>query len=900
MKKLISLLLFSLAITTVLAPSQGMAVGSRPLSDYGNAAIGELATCLRTSNRLDIFYLIDASKSLEGTNGTDPERKRKDIVAQDIKRWAEIAGFQKDLEVNVAGAFFNRTSIPLANWQRLTKNNSASVASSFSGKIDRQSLGNYTNWRVGLETAYNALDQRDASCKAVIWFTDGGLWPTSGDRLTTSLKELATLCGTSGVNAVPNSDSQKGLMSKIRRAGIHVYGILLVDPSIKTDDKNEPFYRSIMQPLIEEKGQLQKVPSNLSADMRCGENLEGEEKDYASGAFLEAASPAEVAFKFMKIVATVQDGTESECSKDGHFYVDPGIASIEFHTDATSWKIVDANNKVVKKSNKVVGGTTTRVTVPPLTESTDWKFIPSPSGGLCALFVFPELHLNLHDKALVGGRPSSITGQFLSSATSGEKADLTVFKSVSFSAKVDGFAQDADLNKAAASFEIKEYTPGKEAKSVSVSAKLNLETQHYILSPLELKQTKEVNAPALLPNVSKFVFDEPIYGSTGKATATSTVKVPEDKNHDSQVCFDAPEVIADNQDESSGAATNRNSSWDWKPVGLDAQNCLNILRGTNRDQTVSFQLTNPKQANSKGEALFGYRILTDGVDTIKDTSTADFETQEKRSGGMFWAILLLCLALGFGIPWLILWFLNKKNSVYAISGLMRAEIPVGYDSDFKRLVPVDGSSLDELQLPEQFKNIVSDKDVVTVFSDPSSAQVSRYGSNLNTSVVDFSAKPRIWPLSRPRFSATPKSGMFVAIKDQLFTNTPGPRRLSSNNLAKIAYFACASNDIESSARSGHQLVGTLVVFVTRPSMMSGAHFKGNVDQAIKDPAIGNAIFEALAFSRKNTKGNNPPDFGGNPGSGGGPVSPLDPLVPPAPTGGQDASAGFNTDLLKDI
>jgi hypothetical protein len=231
---------------------------------------------------------------------------------------------------------------------------------------------------------------------------------------------------------------------------------------------------------------------------------------------------------------------------------------------------------------------------------------------------------------------------------------------------------------------------------------------------------------------------------------------------------------------------------------------------------------------------------------------------------------------------------------------MRAEIPVEYDPVFKKLLPVDEGITDELHLPEQFKNIVTDKDVVTVFSDPSGAQVARYGSSLNTSIIDFSAKPRIWPLSRPRFSATPKSGMFVAIKDQLFTNASGPRRMSSNNLDRIAYFACTSNDLETSARTGHPLTGTLVVFVTRPSMMSGAHFKGNVDQAFKDPAIGNAIFEALEVSRKNPKGDIPPNSGGTPNSGEGPVLPLGTQDPTAPTGGHDASAGFNTDLLKDI
>lgn len=909
MRRLI-LVFVALSLTfCFFTPTDSFASNPKPLSDYGNAAIGELATCLRTSSSLDVFYLIDASLSLAdgpGRKGTDNEKKRKDIIAQDIKRWAEIAGYSNNLNVNVAGAFFNSSAFTLSNWQQLTKNNADSVASSFANKIENQKLGNYTNWRAGLQSAYDAMKSRTATCKAVIWFTDGGLWSAPGDRLSNSLNEVAELCGTSKNGDVPTSDSASGLMAKIRRSGIHVYGILLHKPSApkskkdKKEEEVESFYRSLMQPLIEEKGQLSNVPANLEKEMKCGENLEGESKDYAAGAFLEAASPAEVAFKFMKIAATVQDGTEQECSKDGHFYVDPGIAFIEFATDASSWKIVDAENKIVKQSQNVVGGTTSKVTIPTLKESTDWKFIPSPSGGLCSLFVYPELHLVLHDKALVGGRESSITGQFVASATSGEKANLKVFKKVSFSAKVDGFAQDASLNADTANFEIKNYKPQKDAKSVIVTGKLDLETEHYILAPVELRQSKEVNSPQLLPEVGAINFGEPLYGADGKTTATVSIKAPEDTSRDSQVCFETPKVIGDHQDESSGASTNRDKFWGWKPVNLDAQNCINFLRGTNRDQTIKFELSNPKQANAQGEALFQYRFLSDGVDAIKTSQTSAFETKEKRSGGMFWAILIFCLILGFGIPWVILWFLNKMNSVYSIANLMRVELPVIFDPNYKTLSTLTSNSIDELELPEQFKNVITDKDVVSTFSDPSSSQVSRYGSILSSGSLFFSAKPRLWPLSRPQFSATPGVGVFVAIKNQVFAKNSNTRALTSNNLSKIAYFSCSTVDLVAAARNGSQLQGALVVFSTRPSIMSGSHFKGNVDDAIKNQAIKQAISEALEANR-NRPEDPPSDIGGGPsGFGGGPTAPVSPLTPIDSIDAQGSSAEFDSDLLKDI
>jgi hypothetical protein len=267
--------------------------------------------------------------------------------------------------------------------------------------------------------------------------------------------------------------------------------------------------------------------------------------------------------------------------------------------------------------------------------------------------------LKLHDKALIGGRESSITGQYLASLSSGEKANLKIYKKAEFSAKVDGLSKDASLDKGKATFEIKKFTPSNNAEAVTVSAELRLETQNYILSPLELKATKEINSPATLPDVKSIVFGEPLQGSDGVTTAKAVISAPQNTENTSQVCFTKTEVIADNQNEGAGAATDRSSSWGWSYKGLDSQKCVNFLRGSNRDQIIEFDLSNPKQATALGDALFEYRILTNGVDAISDSQTANFETQEKRDGSLFVFWLLFCLAFGFGIPWLILWQLNR-------------------------------------------------------------------------------------------------------------------------------------------------------------------------------------------------------------------------------------------------
>lgn len=821
MKKIFRCLLtFSLAFSALIFVTPSSAVDKTPISDYGNNAIRELATCLRTSESLDVFYLIDASSSLEKT---DPKNLRADIIAQDIKRWAQIGEVLPNLTINVAGAKFSAQAQFLANWQSLTTVNASSVAKRFTSTIDNSHLSNFTNWRTGLERAYGELSTRPSSCKAVIWFTDGGLW-SPGNNRKDSLKDLAYLCGSASDGDVPHDSSSAGLMADIRRAGIHVYGILL--HTGKDSESEEPFYRSLMKPLIEESGNVTpigKLPSGQKA-MKCGENLLGNEKTYASGAFLEATSAADVAFKFMKIPAIVSGATEANCHKDGRFEVDPGISKIEFATDATSWRILDSDEKIFASSASVGDyGTTSKLSLPNLKSSEVWTFKYSGGQGLCSLYVYPELYLELHDKALVSGRESSITGQFFSSLTSHEKVDLSIYKSSNLSAVLDGLSVPANLNTEIGSFEIPNYKPAAGLKTVDVGATLKLETEHYKLDPISFEVPKSIYPDTLLPEIGRIKFNSELAGKDGVAQATVTVKPPSDTSFASKVCFNQPKVIGDHQNESAGKSINRESKWAWAFGGLDSNRCIEFLRGVNREQQVSFKLSNDQQADSHGEALFDYVYSAgaDGIVTAKDSQTASFTSSEIRNQGLFWFWLFIALLVGFLVPVSILNILNYMNAFYSSSDLLRAEIPVRFDPLSKTFTASGVDVYNSDALISYFNPVTLSSSKVRQFSDPSGNSLGAINTKLNNAVIDLKAKVVLWkPLSGPHFSSSPRENSFTIVKEAEGIQADGSQNLTTSRLSKLVYLHVDKTALQAANGTNAQIDATLVVFAPK-SILAG-------------------------------------------------------------------------------
>lgn len=816
MRRILTLLIaFGLLVAGAVAPVQAVDDGKGRLSDYGQQAVIDLAACLRTSTSLDVFYLIDNSSSLEES---DPTEQRTGIIRQDIRRWGDIAGKQSGLTVRIAGSVFNSVTHPISGWQQVTQANADDVGRAFTKSINNRNLADYTNWLAALQEAKNQMISSTATCKAVIWFTDGGLWmpgTTSKDR-NKSLDAVAALCGAGSQTGLPESASGSGIVAQLRTSGVHIFGILL--HSGKDSEPNESYYRSLMQPIVEESGQVDASGSLPGGAMLCGENTPAADRKYAAGAFLQATSAADVAYSFLTIPSVVSGGTQAamNCVGSGEFYVDPGIDSFEMATDASSWVVTNEKGSVVARSNAGFGTTgaytTGHISVPHLAASEKWKFSPQGGSGRCQLYVYPELELVLHSKALISGKKGSVTGQFVKSALSGEKADLSKYKSVEFHAFVNkkDYPQ-AQLDAKTGAFTIRDYTPTQRdvENQVLFGASLKLATEHYDLFPINFEQQEAVYNPSALPSIGEIKFLKGITSSKDVAVASVSIAPPAVAGLASQICFDQYSVIADHQDESSGKATDRQNTWKWSSTGLNENGCIDILLGLNKPQIVTFKVSNPKQANAHVSALFEYRISSGELSGVKDSQTAGFETRIKTSSPLFWFWLLGLMFAGLAIPFLILSIQNHMSA--RLSQPKREQFAIFdfvYDAKQKTLTLFSKRN-ESLLRADGKADVLSLGAELSLDFSPSFRPVNGRSYGLQgPGGVTVSAKASLWPLNGAVYfvnQGLPENRIVSsASPNQLVIGS----KLSSANVDALKYLHFTPSQV-----SGDILVGEAVVYV---------------------------------------------------------------------------------------
>ena len=483
--------------------------------------------------------------------------------------------------------------------------------------------------------------------------------------------------------------------------------------------------------------------------------------------------------------------------------------------------------------------TTGPVKIPEIKEPEKWTF-KTVDANICALYVFPEIYMSLHDKSLISGKRGSITGQFVKSLTSNQIADLSVYKSVEFSAKVDGKAFDSSLNKKTGTFEIKNYTPPASSESAKVQATLTLKTTHYNLKTLNLDKAKNIYPAEVLPEVGSIKFVSDLVGAKGKATAEVTIKAPTAQGVSSSVCFVDPQVISDGQDETAGKATDRSKNWFWTKGGLDANGCVEFLNGTNRDQKVTFELSNKTQANALGEALFKYKISSGDIADLRDSQTAEFGTQSETSSWLFWFWFIVLLFAGLAIPFGILWWFNSKNARFTIGpGTFRGVIGLRLDLENQRL------------LVNNEAGRLTDAQVGLVFY--------RQDENLSGSKtkpdgpVSLEAKSPLWPLAAPKFLAslnTSKTLLAGRLRSSGFFDEV--QRLTSGRVSSFAYVTQEdlSHNLSLGEDSKMFSMGSrawLVLYVTNPNQAAEIYQEG-----IAEIFADNDLF--AAFSQIMTEG----------------------------------------------
>ncbi len=839
MKKILSVIMGISFAFAGLINGQNVALaadGPAALSPYGDSTMQDLASCLRTANKLDVFYLIDNSKSLgadpkSGSPGTDPSFLRADIVAQDIKRWSDILKIQPKLQISVAGAFFAGSSSPLTSWTDLTATNAGSVASSFKQKIKAKALDYYTNWTAGLQEAYSQLQGSSADCKAVVWFTDGGLW--SQDPRVKSLNDLSTLCGPgTSPSSISSSPSADGLMAKIRKSKINVFGIMLSPnaDSSATGEKNEGYYKSLMLPVIEETGpKLQSVNGLPGGKLVCGELASSENRTYSTGAFLKAVSAAQIAYSFLLLNSKVAGGTAQQGSTTGKFWLDPGIRSFEVLTSAKNWQIIDATGKVQSTSEgSQYLGTTGRVEIPRLTKSQAWTF---KSDSPFTVIVYPELYLSLHDNAVFSGRKNSISGQFVSNLSTGVPATLSDFTKANISAWVNGKPAKASITPSGV-FQLDPFTPEAGAQSLAIKATLSLQTEHHPdLAPLNFALTKPVLQPQSLPMVSKIIFRKPLVGSKGRAIAKFLVSAP-NTGGQGVVCFAQPKVLADNQDQSSGGATPRSKHWKINFKSLDKRGCIAVTEGSTKNLASVF--TNDIQADSSVQLLFDYSLASGDGFQVSDSQNVILNTKRNTQGGLFWLWFIGLSILSILIPYSVLYIISSPAArIYSSAGLDRGVAKFTYYPDSKYVANSSGSSsFDPIEASKLFSQLSR--------SLPIQGMASFTDDDTGARIVAYRAK---WPLNPPKFVFIPplgKLGVPVGKNSDSTKITFENSRLTDGQLSNLA-FVILENDAQTKAKANGQIAGELVVFNADQSgdyagalanVMSGGFFAQNVDSLL--------------------------------------------------------------------
>ena len=633
-------------------------------------------------------------------------------------------------------------------------------------------------------------------------------------------------------------------MAQMRAAGIHIFGIQLVSENSSSgsssqskDEKDEPFYRSLMQPLIEESGSVESVSGKPTGEITCGENKPKNQRDYASGAFFKATSPAEVAFSFMTIPAIVSGGTVQPCSADGKFWVDPGISSVEFILkDAKEFKVINSEGKLFKSGSLPKDSNTTgKISLPNVEEPEQWAL--EANNKDCLMFVYPEIYLELHKKALITGQPAVITGQFVASLTEHTKANLSAFKSVSLSSAVEGVAQSSDLNQATGAFTISGYTPkddrsARDENSVRVEAKLTLATEHYKLDPIDFQETETVYLAADLPIVGKIKFDGTMIGASTPLKASVDIR-PSSK-FDSKVCFAAPKIIADHQDESTGKATDRSNSW---KISSKPSECVQ-MKQSGKPVTVVFEFANEKQAKSQAEVLFDYRIESGDL-KVEDSQTATFDTDAKRSSPLFWIWFVALMALGLGVPFLILQLFNTRNSKLVLgNGVYRGAFKVLFEESSGQIVlDSESPSLSDADATEHFYRVTSAPKGLKEFSDPP-REVQQLALSVPTS-LGISAQRPIWPLSQPKFFAKyPLRESITVIAGRLRKGQDlavnGVQKLASGQIGALAYLTFRLGDVQFARATGGKIPGYLVTYVSNLGLVSAELNRNAVDIALND------------------------------------------------------------------
>ena len=668
MKKIVlvafsALLMVSGVATVGAAPDGPQGREKSSLSENGQRAFADLGRCLQSQGKekvLDVFYLIDESGSLKGT---DSENKRADILSSSL---IQLASFRKDVTVNYSVGFFAHQYSVWKSWTTVNPGGIVPEAGRLAEEVRTRNKGQLTNWLIGINGAIdelNAQHERTNGCSTLIWLTDGGIELETVDQTVDAIDQLCT-----------------NRFDVLRKNNVTVLGILLKNDSylneISAEDKKQNLLRmAYMQPMIEGTGRLYD-----NTVQNCGSYPVP--KNYRQGALFVAQDPKDLAFEFLKLPPQIEGCKESPSIRGdvSEFKIENGISDFQIVTKSPNWRLTDPTGKSLTAASKEIrvfetaGASQIKIGT---TQSGvgKWSFAGDDDA---VLYLCAGLDIVIDaGNDLIAGRPGSLSGKVILQRN-GLPANLAIYAS-NHPITVQQIAGDGSssapveaIQSAPSSFKLENFTPTAGQSELEIRVTLYLTTKDgFELAPISVAQKLEVRLPENYPSLKSTPItlsdlrkpDEP---ATGQAIFKAPVGT------DGKVCI-APnarvKVISD--------AVKREDSYVLKTSGVDATGCIQIRDGES-DGKISISISNSVTASADVILEIPVTYYSDAEPGKSFTLGAPIEFTSFVPGqenAKWWTLLLTIL--GIGLPLALIYLMSWLTTKIAFGRqVQRAAYPV--------------------------------------------------------------------------------------------------------------------------------------------------------------------------------------------------------------------------------
>ncbi len=682
--KVTALLAISILALPVFQDNAAKAVVTFPttLSTVGQAAVQQVGSCLNSKHSLQVFYLVDASKSLRDT---DKSHSRAAILAASLK---SLAAVDANTSVSYAMGSFGAKFTVIRNWTSITSKNITTEAKWISETIPKLDDENITDWKMALEGASLELSRaRDLkpACQVLVWLTDGGIDMNVNPAHSPNLEKTAlkAICGTDPSGT--SSEQTSSIIDQFRNSGVNILGVLLKsDIDMASQKRNHPIEyarllaeMSYMQPIVEGASNVDAHLYSGSSDQvfNCGTTPISASE--SSGALLTASDPLTLALQFSRIIARSSGGAPGKVFGDNpaHFIVEPGIAYFDLLIASKKWILKDPSGKIVatpdsSSTTQIFGASQIRVPSSSATDRGQWT-IENIKANQADVFFYTGLKLKLGAKTLITGQPATLSGQVIDRNT--KPVGLSDYGKASLGVtalKTDGTQATEvplKLNLGSGTF-AGSFQPTNGQSRAIFDVTLNLFTKSGVaLTPITFRDEERVGLPAEYPHIRGLGLQlSTLSGSKG--VASGALDLVGSEISDGTVCLSKPVIISD-------PAPDRIKKFKWIKA---PSSCIEVPKG--KVISLKFELSNKSQSTgvSTGYVPAIFKTYHSKSNPIEQGISLHFNSQVKTSSVIRLLVLLALIFLSIFLPLLLLYLLGYLNSrMLWGENIQKATIPVG-------------------------------------------------------------------------------------------------------------------------------------------------------------------------------------------------------------------------------